>query len=108
MSKVAKYGLIILTQYIVPMPVNKVSSNTMKLLECEDPLQGSAFGEKFKISACTISQFSYSTSNGIKLEPLRSYMPILQAPPMAGFGGKQLINDEGNLSLGSKKCQELG
>ena len=35
-------------------------------------------------------------------------MPILQAPPMAGFGGKQLINDEGNLSLGNKNCQELG
>ena len=35
-------------------------------------------------------------------------MPILQAPLMAGFGWKELINDEGNLSLGRKDCQELG
>lgn len=90
------------------MTVNKVSSNTRQPLQYEDPLQGSASGEKFKIPACTTSQFSYSTSNGSQLEALRSYMPILQAPPMAGFGGQQLINDEGNLSLGSKNCQELG
>ena len=35
-------------------------------------------------------------------------MPILQARPMACFGGKQLINDEGNLPISNKNCQELG
>ena len=42
------------------------------------------------------------------MDALRSHMPILQTPQMAGFGGKQLINDEDNLSLGNKNCQELG
>jgi len=88
---------------IVPMTVNTVSSNTRQPLQCEDPLQGV---EKFKIPACTTSQFSFSTSNGNRLEAL-NYMNMLQTPSMSGFGGQQLIKNEGNLSLGNN-CQEIG
>ena len=46
--------------HIVPMTVNMVLTNTKKPLQCEDPLQGSASKEKFKILACTTNQFSHS------------------------------------------------
>lgn len=93
--------------HIVPMTVNTVSSNTRQILQCQDPLQGSAYGESFKIPASTTSQFSYATFKGNRLEAV-NFMPILQTPPMPGFGGQQLIKNEGNLSLGNKSCQESG
>lgn len=93
--------------HIVPMTLNTVSSNTRQILQCQDPLQGGAYGESFKIPASTTSQFSYATFKGNRLEAV-NFMPILQTPPMPGFGGQQLTKNEGNLSLGNKSCQESG